>query len=226
MAPPSHPICSPGSSIAYRSLVFSSRPLPAFPLSVTRPQAVPLSQVLSQMQLFSPAPYFRRTEALTCSIPLLDCLTEQWRNVGCTREYPLDPAVAGTPRLQPAVSPLQKEIVRECSLSVSGTMENYNTRLAPAFTLNKLALAPVNVAACRGLLGPGGFNSLYQMSLQQWNRFAVCGLRTSPTPLCSWGFAFPTRHCQVLSCGVGAFALPLFTVLMEFKPSPLSFLPF
>ena len=33
---------------------------------------------------------------------------------------------------------------------------------------------------------------------------------------------FPPEHCQVCSCGVAAFALPLFTVLMEFKPSPFS----
>ena len=46
------------------------------------------------------------------------------------------------------------------------------------------------------------------------------------TPLCSWGFALPTRHCQVWSCRVAAFAFPLFTVLVEFKPSPFSFLPF
>ena len=33
---------------------------------------------------------------------------------------------------------------------------------------------------------------------------------------------FPPEHHQVSSCGVAAFALPLFTVLMEFKPSPFS----
>ncbi|VFV40490.1 Hypothetical predicted protein [Lynx pardinus] len=51
-------------------------------------------------------------------------------------------------------------------------MENHNTHLAPGFTLNNLAPAPVNVTAFGGLLGPGGFNSLYQMSFQQWNRFS------------------------------------------------------
>ncbi|VFV32995.1 Hypothetical predicted protein, partial [Lynx pardinus] len=50
-------------------------------------------------------------------------------------------------------------------------MENRNTHLAPGFTLNDLAPAPTNVSAFRGPLGPGGFNSLYQMSFQQWNRF-------------------------------------------------------
>ena len=116
-----------------------------------------------------------------------------------------------------------QNIVRQCSLSVSGNMDNYNTHLAPGFTFNNLAPAPANVAAFQGLLGPGGFNSLYQMSFQKWNRFSPCGLRTSRTPL---SLLFPPEHRQVWSCGVAAFALPLFTVLMEFKPSPFSFLSF
>ena len=119
-----------------------------------------------------------------------------------------------------------KKIVRQCSLSVSGTMENRNTRLTLGFNLNNLAPAPANVTAFQGVLRPSGFNSLYQMSFQQWNCFSSCAPRTSQTPLCSWGFALPPEHHQVWSCGVAAFALPLFTVLMEFKPSPFSFLPF
>ncbi|VFV46711.1 Hypothetical predicted protein, partial [Lynx pardinus] len=120
-------------------------------------------------------------------------LNGQWPNVGYTQERTLDPAVASAPRLWPGASLPQKKIARQCSLSVSGTMENRNTYLAPDFTLNNVAPAPANVAAFRGLLGPGGFNSLYQMSFQQWNRFSLCGPRTSRTPLCSWGFTFPTR---------------------------------
>ena len=139
---------------------------PLFPLSVTSPQVVPLSQVLSQMRLFSLAPYFRRTAALTRSTPLREGLSErwlneQWPNVGCTQECPLHPAVAGALRLQPGASPPPKKIARQCSSSISGTMENRHTHLTPGFTLNNLAPAPVNVAAFRGLLGPGGFNSLY-----------------------------------------------------------------
>ena len=109
--------------------------------------------------------------------------------------------------------------------SVSGIMENHTTHLAPGFTLNDLVPAPA-IVVFWGLLGPGGFNSLHQMSFQQWNRFSPCGLGTSRTPLSSWGFALPTRALPVLSCGVADFALPLFTVLMEFKPSPFSFLSF
>ena len=37
---------------------------------------------------------------------------------------------------------------------------------------------------------------------------------------------FLPEHRQVWSCGVADLALPLFTVLMEFKPSPFSFFPF
>ena len=115
MAPPSHSVFSSGSAIAHRSSVFSSHPLPTFPLSMTRPQAVPLSQVLSQIWLFSPARYFRRTAALTHSTPLREGLTEQWpneqwSNVGCTQECPLDPAVAGAPKLWPGTSPPPKTV--------------------------------------------------------------------------------------------------------------------
>ena len=72
-------------------------------------------------------------------------------------------------------------------------------------------------------------SSLYQISFQQWNHFSLCGPRTSRTPLCSWGFTFPTRAppgMELWSHSLLTFALPLFTVLMEFKPSPFSFLPF
>uniref|UniRef100_A0ABI7ZSU9 RBR-type E3 ubiquitin transferase n=1 Tax=Felis catus TaxID=9685 RepID=A0ABI7ZSU9_FELCA len=198
MASPSYPVCSPRSAIAHPSSVFSSRPLPAFSLSATRPQAVPLSRVLSQMRLFSPAPYSRRTAALTRSAPLRERLTEHWSNeqrpnVRCTQELPLDPAASVAPRLWPEASLPQKKFARRCSSSVSGIVGNHNAYLAPGFTLEDLVPAPANVAAFWGLLGPGGLNSLYQMSFQQWDRFSPCGPRTSRTPLCSWGFALPTR---------------------------------
>ena len=121
MAAPSHPVCSLRSAMAHQSSFFSSHPLPAFPLSMTGPQAVPLSQVLSQMQLFSPAPF----AALTCSTPLREGLTEQWPNeqwpnVSCTHEHQLNPAAARAPRLRPGASLPPKKNARQCSLSVSG----------------------------------------------------------------------------------------------------------
>ncbi|VFV43416.1 Hypothetical predicted protein [Lynx pardinus] len=61
-------------------------------------------------------------------------------------------------------------------------MENHNRHLAPGFTLNDLAPTPANVAAFWGLLGPAGFNSLYQMSFQQWNRFSPVWPENAPDP--------------------------------------------
>ena len=55
----------------------------------------------------------------------------------------------------------------------------------------------------------------------------LCGLRNSRTPLCSWGFALPTRVLPGIE--LQSFRLctaPVYRVLMEFKPSPFSFLPF
>ncbi|VFV26430.1 Hypothetical predicted protein [Lynx pardinus] len=124
------------------------------------------------MWLFSLAPYFRRTVPLTRSAPPWEGLTEQWPNeqwpsISCTQDGLLDPVVASALRLQTGASPSRKMFTRQCSSSVSGIMENQNTHLAPGFTLNDLTPTPANVAAFRGLLGPDGFNSLYQMSFQQ-----------------------------------------------------------
>ena len=121
--------------------------------------------------------------------------------------------------------------MRFCTGSrVSRFTENHNTHLAPGFTLNVLIPALVNVVVLRNLLGPlpvGMPHSLYQMSSQQGNCFSPCGPRTSWTPLCYWGFALPTRAplgIELQSCRL--CAPPVYRVLMEFKPSPFSFLPF
>ena len=131
-------------------------------------------------------------EGLTEQWPNEQWPNEQWPNIGCTQVHPLDPVVASAPRLRPGASPPQKKLARQCSSSISGIMGNHNTHLTPGVTLNDLVPAPANMAVFWSLLGPGGFNSLYQMSFQQWNRFLLCGPRTSWTPLCSWGFALPT----------------------------------
>ncbi|XP_044910944.1 uncharacterized protein LOC123384648 isoform X2 [Felis catus] len=192
----SYPVCSPGSAMAHPSSVFSSPPLPAFPHSVTRPQAVPRSRVLPQTRLFSPAPYSRRTAALTRSAPPREGLTGQRPNVGCSQERPLDPAAAGAPRLRPEASPPQKTLARQSSSSVSGMVENGNTRLAPGFTLHDLVPAPANLAAFRGLPGPGGFNSLHQMSFRQRSRLSPVA-RAPPGPRSVPGDSpFPPEPCQ------------------------------
>ena len=150
---------------------------------------------------------------MTHSAPLREGLTkqwpnEQWTNISCTQERPLDRAVAGAPRPWPGAGPPQKKFARQSSSTISGIMENHNTLLTPGFTLNDLAPAPAHVAAFQGLLGPGGFNSLYQMSFQQWNRFSPCGLRTSRTPPCSWRFVLPTRALPGIELGSCSLCAP------------------
>ena len=120
--------------------------------------------------------------------------------------------------------PAQKNFMRFCSRRISGIMKNHDTHLAPGFILNDLVPAPANVTVFWGLLGPGGFNRLYQTSFQQWNHFSRCGPREPPGPHSVPGDSpFPPDHRQVWSCGV-ADCTPLFAVLMEFKPSHFSFL--
>ena len=102
-------------------------------------------------------------------------------------------------------------------------MENNNTHLAPGFTLNNLVPAPANVVVLPGPLGPlGDPHSLYQVSSQQGNRLSTCGLKNPGLHSAPGDSPFPPEHHQVSSCGVSGSALPLFIVLVEFKPSPFS----
>ena len=105
-------------------------------------------------------------------------------------------------------------------------MENHNTHLAPGITLNDLAPAPANVATsevCWDQVGSTVSTKCPSSSGTAFPRVA----QEPPGPHSVPGDSpFPPEHRQVGSCGVAAFALPLFTVLMEFKPSPFSFLPF
>ena len=125
----------------------------------------------------------------------------------------------------PGASPSQKNCTRSCSSSISGIMENHNTHLAPGFTCNNLAPAPANVATCWNLLGPDGFNSLYQMSFQQWNHFPVWP-ENLLDPTLFLGICPSHQNTARYRAMELQTALPLFTVLIEFKPCPFSFLPF
>ena len=198
MAPPSPPVCSPGSAVD-RSSVFSSRPLPAFPLSDQALGSTSLPSFVSDAAVY-PGPLLPKDCSFDPFHPSVggsyeQWPNEQWPNVGCTQERLLDPAAAGARDCSQVPAHPRKSSRDRVAAAFQGLRE-INTHLAPGFTLNDLVPAPANVAVFWGLLGPGGFNSLYQMSFQQWNRFSPCGLRTSRTPLCSWGSALPTRAPQ------------------------------
>ena len=105
-------------------------------------------------------------------------------------------------------------------------MENHNMHLAPGFTPNDLVPTPVNVAFLWGLLAPGSLTD----STKCPSSSGTTSLRVAQGPPGPHSApvdpSFPPEHRQVSSCGVTDSVLPLFTVLMEFKPSPFSFLPF
>ena len=134
---------------------------------------------------------------------------------------PPGPCCCRCPETVARSQPAPEKVARQCSSSISGIMEKHNTHLAPGFTLK----------------------TLFQHQ-RMWPPSGVCWDRVAST-VSSRGTAFPRvareppgphsvpgdspfppEHRQVGSCRVAAFALPLFTVLMEFKPSPFSFLPF
>ena len=128
-----------------------------FTLRDQAPGSTSLPSFVSDAAVF-PAPYFRRTAALTCSTPLGEGLTKQWPKVSCTQERLLDPAVAGAPRLRPGASPPQKKFTGQCSSSVYGKITHLWHQASPSTTLPQhQRMWPF----FWDLLGPGVFNSLY-----------------------------------------------------------------
>ena len=167
---------------------------------------------------------------MTRSAPLREGLTkqwpnEQWPNVGCTQEHLLDPAAAGAPRLWPGASPSQKMFTRQCSSSVSGNMENHNTwhQASPLTTLPQHQQMWLPSGVCWDEVASTVSTKCPSSSGTAFPRVArePPGLHSVPGDS-----PFPPEHCQVWNCGVAAFALPSFIVLMEFKLSPFSFLHF
>ena len=161
---------------------------------------------------------------MTRSAPSAEGLTEQWPGASCTQECLWDLAVVDAQRLQPGASPPQKKFMKQCSSSTSGIIENHSTHLAPGFTPKDFVPAPVTVAILWGLLGPGGLIASTKCPSSSGTA-SPCVAREPPRPHSAPGDSpFPPEHRQVGSCGAAAFAFPLFTVLMAFKPSPFSFL--
>ena len=168
---------------------------------------------------------------MTRSTPLQEGLTEQWPNeqwlnVSCTQERPLDPAIAGAPRLWPGATRPAKSS-RDSGAAAFQGLWKITTHIwhqaSPLTTLfQHQRMWPFSgvcwdqVASTVSTKCPSSSGTIFPcVAPEPPSSHSVPG--DSP---------FPPEHHQVSSCGVAAFALPLFTVLMEFKPSPLSFLPF
>ena len=122
-----------------------------------------------------PDPSLLRDCGIDLFCPSVEGLTEQWPDAGHTQECSQDCTAAAGRRLRPGASPPQKKFARQCSSSVSGSMANHNTHLAPGFTPRDFVAAPANVVVLWGLLGSllwWELYSLYQMSSQRGNRLS------------------------------------------------------
>ena len=123
MVPPSYPVSSIGTlfswmAVAHLSSVFSFCPLPTFSLSVTRPQAVPLSRVLSQMHLF-PWPLTSEGLRLWPVLPL------------CRRVSPSNGRMSATPRN--ACWTLLLPVPRDCGQVPARPRKSSRDSVAAAF---------------------------------------------------------------------------------------------
>ena len=113
MAPPSYPLCSPGSAIAHRSSVISSRPLPAFHLCDQASGSTSLQSFVSDAAVF-PSPLLLKDcgfDPFRPSAKGSHRAMVEWAMAEC-RLHPGMPAAAGTPRLWPGASPPQKKFAR------------------------------------------------------------------------------------------------------------------
>ena len=130
-------------------------------------------------------------------------------------------------RLQPGARPPPKKIVRQYSLSVSGSMENRNT----SGTRLHLQQPCPNTSECGCLPGSAGTRWLQQALpnvLPAVEPLFPVWPKNLPDPTLFLGIhlSHPGTSRYRAACGLAEFVLPLFTVLIEFKPSPFSFLPF
>ena len=155
---------------------------------------------------------------MTCSAPLREGLTERWPGARCTQERLLA-AAADAQILQPGASLPQRKFARLCSSGVSGIMENHNTHLAPGSARSDLVPAPGCSPRSTGTLPLGDPHSLYQLSREPPLPFS---LKTPGLLSVPGDSPFPPELRQVWCCRVSASELPLFIVLMQFKPSPFS----
>ena len=138
----------------------------------------------------------------------------------------LDPAAAGAPRLRPGASCPRKSSRDSVAAPSQGlwkiTTHAWQRASSSTTLFQHQRLWPFS-GVCRDQVASTVSAKCPSSSGTAFPRVA----REPPGPHSAPGDSpFPPEHRQVSSCGVAAFALPLFTVLMEFRPSPFCFLPF
>ena len=147
-------------------------------------------------------------------------VNEQWPNVGCTQEHLLDPATA---RCQPAPPKKSRDSVASAFQGPWKIATHIWHQASPSTTLPQHQRMWLPSGVCWDQVA----STVSTKCPSSSGTAFPCVAREPPGPHSVPGDSpFPPEHHQVWSCGVAASALSLFTVSMEFKPSPFSFLPF
>ena len=154
---------------------------------------------------------------------LREGLSEQWPGAGRVQERS-QTCCCRCGDCGPGASASQRKFAPSCGRSVSGTMANHNTHVAPGFTPNDPVLAPVNVVVLPGPPGSCLWGTPQPLPdvLPAGEPTLPCGPKNPGLRSAPGDSSFSPEHLQVSSCGVSDSAFPLFIVLMEFKPSAFS----
>ena len=233
MAPPSFPVCSPGSAIAHpSSLQLSSTPC-FFTLRDQAPGSTSPPSFVSDAAVF-PGPLLPKYFGFDPFHPSVGGSHRgmaEWAMAEC-QLHPGTPAgrcccrcLADALRLQPGASPSQM-FARQCSSSVSGIMENHNPHPAPASPLTTLTQHQLTWPPSGVCWDQVASTVSTKCPSSSGTTFPLVALEPPGPHSVPGDLPFPSKHRQVSSCRFAAFALPLFIVLMEFKQSSFSFLPF
>ena len=126
-------------------------------------------------------------------------------------------------KCQPSLEKLLKTVYSSC---VSGIMENHAHIWLQASPLTTL-FQHQQMWTFSGVCWDQGASTVSTKCPFSSGTAFPCVAQESPRCHCAPGDSpFPSEHHQLSSCRVAAFAFPLFTVLMELKPSPFSFFSF
>ena len=145
-------------------------------------------------------------------------------NVGCTQERLLDPSATSAPRLRPGATRPRKSSRDSVAAAPQGLWKittHIWHQASPLLTLFQHQRMWLFSGVCWDQVA-----STVSTKCPSSSRTTFpCVAQEPPGPHSAPGdLPFSPEHRQVWSCGVEDTVHPLFTVLMEFKPSPFSFL--
>ena len=197
---------SPRSAIAYRPLSSALVTPRFFTLCNQAPGSTSRPSFVSEAAVF-PGPLLPKDCGFDPFPPLWEGLTEQWPNeqwpnAGCTQERPLDPAVAGVPRLRPGATHPRKGSRDSVAAAFQGLWKittHIWHQVSPLMTLfQHQRMWPFSGV----LLGPGCLTAATKCPSSHGTALPLVA-QEPPTPHSAPGdLPFPPEHHQVSSCKV------------------------